>query len=310
MKINKSILKLICLSAIIILLTLIVNKVTADNYRKLYIKNINEKVESLKDSSYFFIGSSRVQKSINAQEVNKVFKNRNIVNLGITASTFISNCLLAESIMKKNSGVFFIELSPTIFKLSEGLVLFSKEMEIDLLKGANQLFHKEKTYSRYVHMLKIYGSYLFIKYSYQRKIRSLFRTNEMILVGFDPNDKTQKTHSISSFLTYNELVDAKNKQVKLDSYKNYINYLTDLSVQHKSKIVFFLPLTYKSVGERNIVIPLYQSLPDSLKVVYSEKFLNEITNTDYLNDINHLNTKGAKVYSQWLGEYLNANYSD
>lgn len=313
MKIKKSILKLFSLGCIITFFILIINYVSKDTYKKSYIENIIDLKKRMKDSSYFFIGSSRVKRSIDPKEVKKIFKNRGIINLGINSSVFISNCLLTESIMKIHNGVFFIELSPALFKLSNGIVMLSNEINIDIENSAKQLFQKESSYDGYLHLLKIYknklSSELAYELDYKRKIRSLFfdDTEFRELPGFISIEVANNINSISSFLTYNELVTLKKTKVNLDNYKIYINHLMDLSVKYKSKIVFFLPLTYKKKEERDIVIPLYQMLPDSMKIKYSEKFLNEITNSDYLQDIIHLNSNGAKVYSQWLGKYLNEN---
>ena len=306
---KKTFLKLLIFIGAISLFILIFNYVLMDNYYKSYIDNINNINVKIKNSKYYFVGSSRVQSSINPENVEKIFTKGKIANLGMSSSLFISNCILTSSIINSNKGVYFIELSPDFIEFSKGLILFTEERSITLLKELDDLFQNENRYNAILYKLKLLKKYYSNQFSIQGKLKHLFIESKDTIVGYKVHKKISKINTVSSFLTYDEIYNNKT-ELRSISYNNYINYLMKLGKKHDSKIIFFLPVTSKTPEEKKIIISVFNSLHDSLKISFSKEFLKKISKSDYLYDRNHLNSEGARVYSKWLGEYLVSMFSD
>ncbi|WP_109300416.1 hypothetical protein [Aquimarina sp. AU474] len=303
MRRKKTILKLITFGAIIFFVGLFFRSISPKKTETQFstiVKNMNNKEKP----SYYFIGSSRVQKSINPAILREKFHNQNIYNLGISGSTFLSNSILTDFLIQNHTPkVIFVELSPIIQELSTGLIQFADEAELDIFKSIHELNKKENVLKKTRIGINTLNSYVFAKNPLKKDIKRILgvhhqKRNKKI-VGFVPLDQNN-FESTTPFITFNEINSLSIKNKDLSSYHNYINYLLELSSKHNTKLIFFLPITYKNNKEKNIVIPLYNSLPDSIKIKYSKKFIKNITNTKYLYDNNHLNNKGAEKYTYLL----------
>lgn len=302
MKIKKTLIKLIAFGIIIFFLILILKKVSPIEYSS----DITDEISRIKDSSFLFIGSSRVQKSINPKILREHFQNKNIYNLGVSGSTFLSNCIFADFLMKKSAPkILFIELSPIIPDLPSEFIDFSSKENIHLLCSIEKLTKKESFRKRLILKLDIINHYFFKKILLKENLKKILRfnvNNKEKLAGF-VSSAENNYNSITPFLRYKELNSYKTNN-DLSSYHNYINHLFKSGNQHNTKIVFFLPITYNKKAEKDIVIPIYNSLPDSSKIKYSKEFISSIINPAFLSDSNHLNGLGAEKYTTMLLPYL------
>ncbi|WP_109852046.1 hypothetical protein [Aquimarina sp. AU58] len=312
MKTKKTIIKLIALGTIVLSTILLLKKDTFYSDTN-YFASIANEISNIKGISYHFIGSSRVQQSINPKILKEHFGNRNINNLGINGSTFLSNCILADFLMKeKTSKVLFIELSPLKQELPSGFIKFSKEANINILKTIDKLAKNESFRKRLLLKLNILNYLFFKKISVKEDVRRMLSQNDddkgnIKEMGFISLNESN-FNSTSPFISYEEINSPSTKNKNLTSYQNYINYLLELSSENNSKIIFFLPITYRNEKEKNIVIPLYHSLPDSLKIKYSKSFLDSMVNSKYLSDENHLNSLGAKKYTNLLSHLIESSF--
>ncbi|MDY8137649.1 hypothetical protein [Aquimarina sp. 2201CG5-10] len=312
MKIKKTIVKLIVYGTILLSTTFLFKNIAKEKTGN--FSNIANNLSNVDNTSYYFVGSSRVQKSINPEILRKNFNNKNIHNVGISGSTFLSNCILAEYLIKKQkSSTIFIELSPVIPKLATGLIKFSDEVNLDLLKSFNQFNKYENVRKKLFNTLNVLNHYSFSKLTVKENIKEVLGqpnlNDEKRLMGFVSVNENN-FNSTTPFITYKEINSSFKQNEELNTHKNYINHLLKLGKQYNSKVVFFLPVTYRNQKEKNIVIPLFQELPDSLKIKYSEKFIKTITDSKYLSDNNHLNNIGAKKYSQLLGPLLGTYFEN
>ncbi|WP_438422584.1 hypothetical protein [Aquimarina macrocephali] len=309
MKTKKSITKLFILGAIVLFIILLFKKNSLDIDDDCFASIAND-IANNKETSYYFIGSSRVQNSINPEILEEHFGNKNVSNIGISGSTFLSNCILADFLLKeKTSKVLFIELSPIKQELPNGFIEFSKEANIDILETIDELTKNESFRKRLLFKLHILNYLYSKKISVKKDVKRILSQNDNKEreIGFISLNKNN-FNSISPFITYEEINSPSIKNKNLTTYQNYINYLLELSSKKNSKIIFFLPLTYKNEKEKNIVIPLYHSLSDSLKIKYSKRFLNSIVNSKYLSDENHLNSLGAEKYTNLLSPLIESYF--
>ncbi|MEW7291363.1 hypothetical protein [Aquimarina sp. 2304DJ70-9] len=314
MKIKETIVKLIAFGTIILLIALLIKKVSPPNVDNYYAA-ISDKISNNKEPSYYFIGSSRVQKSVNPKILRDHFNNSNIHNTAISSSTFLSNCILADYLIRtQGSNVLFIELSPIIPELPKGLIKFSNEANINITETIKALTKKENLRQKTIINLNALNSYFFLKTPLKESMKRILNHNNdsekssTKLMGFI-SLKGNNFYSTTPFITYKEINYSSKKNKNLKSYHNYINYLLELSELYDSKIVFFLPVTYLKEKEKDIVIPLYNSLPDSVKIRYSKGFIESITNANYLLDGNHFNNKGATKYTNLLCPLLEGYFT-
>ncbi len=269
-----------------------------------FIKANKSILEKHSSTSYYFIGSSRVQKSVDPNNIKSTLGTQNIFNIGISGATFLENTILADYIIKTpNRKVLFIELSPILSSFSKTSIQFYDTNNMTPFKTLNLLTNSLSLSKRLNFNFNIYNSYLFSKIAIREDIKNLINPqldiDNRILMGYSPVIKND-TKSLSSFLTYQEMMVTDYSSVNFKNHYGYIDHLINLSKKHNTKIVFFLPLTYRSQKEKNIVIPLFRSLPKNMKLEYSKKFLDSMRNPKYLSDINHFNEAGAQQYSSLL----------
>jgi hypothetical protein len=119
------------------------------------------------------------------------------------------------------------------------------------------------------------------------------------LIGFNSVDKNT-SYSTASFLKISDINVVTSQFINLSEYKKIIDYLNTSAKKLNTQIIFFLPLTYQRQAEKEIVIPLYNSLPPDMKLEYTEDFIQSLTNGQYLLDKIHFNSAGAEVYSQLM----------
>ncbi len=307
MKIIKSFIKGIFIAGFIISIVLIFNR-KESNQTSLFTKEIIKGIsEAPLDTSYYFLGSSRVQRSIDPILMSKKSKKENVYNLGISGSTFLNNCILADYLIRSNKKKkIFIELSPIIPSLKPGLLNFADASSLNPFRSILRLQRKESYLDQAMFQLKLYNDYLFSKINIKEGLKKhIPGLSKKISHQIGYSEDTKKgAKSITSFITYKEINIQHKSKINLNKYHNYIEHLDSLAARHQTKIVFFLPITYKSPKEKDIVIPLFQSLRSNQKLAYSKHFISTITNSDYLLDINHFNKFGAETYTSLLSTLI------
>lgn len=254
------------------------------------------------DSSVYFIGSSRLQKSLDPKILQDHFANFQIMNLGISGSNFLSNCVMAEIVLQRpGHNILFIELAPILEELPDGVYRAASQTAFSPLASvyaftANQSYPEQSRL-----MLNILNRELYKSVTIREEVFDLAgysvdvqKTN---WIGFDPYDKNE-WHDSNSFLTWQEINAAHPVTVDLEKYSAMISRLDVLAKRKGCRIVFFLPITVREPVEKHIILPLYHTLQDSMKFEFTSDFMSMITQSAYLGDQNHLNRKGAEVYSR------------
>ena len=164
MNLMKSILKGILIAGFVVFVVLIFSP-KESNHSIIYTKNIVKSIsEASLDTSFYFIGSSRVQRSINPILLSEKLKKKKVFNIGISGSTFLNNCILADYIIRSSKKKkIFMELSPIIPSLRPGLLNFASASSLDPFKSTFRLQKKENYLDRAMFQLNTYNDYLFSK---------------------------------------------------------------------------------------------------------------------------------------------------
>ncbi|MEY3368669.1 MAG: hypothetical protein RI973_1824 [Bacteroidota bacterium] len=263
--------------------------------------------QSEDEKATYFIGSSRVRSGLDPELIQGCENGGKAVCLGINNSTFSHNIELARHLAAtRGSKILFIEISPSKKDLPVSVVTAHQLIGTDILKLAQAASEGAGMQAR----LEIWEGYLACHFS-TLNLRALLQSGARPDVSSELRyDYTleNKYRKQNTFLRWKDLDTSFG--VEVDWYIRKISALNSMAVKNRSSIRFFLPLTFKTEAERALSVSLYQALPDSLKVSYSEDLLKTIANPDLLYDLNHLNYHGAKVWSNFFCDYISNKPSD
>src|SRR5688500_5432377 len=124
MKLSKSAIKLTGFTGIVLAFFLFVKTVSPS------LECVGHIPQGKKNNTFsvYFIGCSRVQRSIDPVIIQRYFNHEHVYNLGISGSTFLSNCILSDAIIRKEGPkIIFIELLTLSPVLSSDFLLVSKK---------------------------------------------------------------------------------------------------------------------------------------------------------------------------------------
>jgi hypothetical protein len=206
-------------------------------------------------------------------------------------------------IKQKGSKTIFFELSRIVATQPNNFIEVSRAFNIDFLKFNKSLLENRNLLQKVDYWSEMGNNYVFNKLKLNSDVKNIlgldYKGNKNKLIGYKPS-KDNNYHSNDTFLSYEEIRQGSETNFDLSQYHFIIDQLLKLAQVNQTTIVFFLPVTINKGIEKQVTIPLYNSLPKNFKIEYPEKFLNEITNTKYLFDKNHLNSAGAEKYTTLL----------
>lgn len=248
-----------------------------------------------KSSKIYFIGTSRVQRSVNTSQLQKALQMKGVYNLGLSSSSFLFNYLLAKKLIEISppKSTIFIELcgsQPTPPVSYE--YFFSETDCINLLKLYFTLNGNiEKIDVIIFHFLSL-----------KKSIKTLFESNLSLKseIGYISDSRIFKG-SNKAVITLQEVVNV-NTQLNAVQHK-YLGIIEELINEGKRKdinIVFFVPTTFKNKKEETFALPIFNKILPENRWFYTPLFLSEIKKTSYLSNENHLNKYGAKIYTEEL----------
>ena len=273
---------------------------------KVYTRVIDYLPKSYLDKQTFiyFIGSSRVQKSIDPNIIGGRYNNYLVSNLGMQGGNFLSSCVMADFVLKQNYGhnILFVELSLNMDELPKGVFKYSLPSKPSPSSSILSLTGNQSIPEQSMLLSNVINRQLFYSLSIGDDVREIIGLKSNggdQLIGYHPYEKND-WHDTNSFLSWNDIKTEGVNSIDISQYMYKINYLKMLAEDNNARIVFFLPVTYISEFEKSIVIQIYRTLPATMKLEYSESFLKKITRAEYLGDRNHLNIHGAKSYSKLL----------
>lgn len=270
--------------------------------------NFPKQTQINKDTTFYFIGSSRVRSGVAPNIIEPHFENTNVVNLGIIGGTFLSNCIVADHIIQQEGDkVLFIELSPLQDNVPSGLSTFASKYEINLLASIFRITTHFSLSEKAVMLGNIVNQRIFSTISLTHDIQSIISFDEIQKerrAGLASSNAGNDRYGVSSFLTFNEIEGVSYNTNLLSKYHQTISFLKNLADQHQAQLIFFLPITFNKQAERDIVIPLYNTLPDEMKLEYTKHFLDQMAHSKYLQNRNHLNQQGAEAFSQMIVPFI------
>lgn len=265
------------------------------------------------DTSIYFLGSSRTQYSTNPHIVAAISGCDKTYNLGLSSGTFLSHGIMAEFVMHRPGyKILVIELSSYLANLQESVFQFAKQTGFDPIQAAHRITATQPI----LNQLDLEANLL------NNRVRGFFdlREDVKMLVGYrvpandswigfqtSPNERPRVN---SSVIGWSEIHAKQSHAIDLRPYREIIDYLERVASTNHSKLIFLLPLNYRTRAEKEVVVSLFQSLPDSNRLHYDKEFLDHMANSDFQADLIHLNERGAVVYSNFIGKKLRERIAD
>lgn len=264
------------------------------------------------DTSLFFIGSSRVQRSIDPQIIKSHYGHFPAFNLGVAGGTFLSNCVMADFIIQqKGYKVLFIELSPLVDELPDYLFGVSSEIGLNPLRSVLALTQSQSFSARSMLILNVINRQLHNSIAVTEEVKKIigYKMDRESRIGFVASDKNN-FQNILCLLTWEEMKNGHSDySIDLSKYMQMIDYLQNEARNNNAQLVFFLPITYAKQVEKTIVIPLYFALPETMRLEFPDYFFREMNKEEYLKDQLHLNRQGATTYSRLLIPLLDKHFN-
>lgn len=287
---------------IVVLLIIVTIKLMAGENSE--VQRFRSTLDHLNNNSVVFVGSSRVRRGILEDQLANEIPDQQFVNLGIFNNTFFASYLIGEFLIEKTeSEVIFLELSPIKYEFSTfqmnliGAMGLSVNDALNLLSGDNKL----EDIRLKVEML---NDFLLHELYLKDDIRTIVEFNKKTRpsFGYLPTTANRAKNS-DSFLKLKDLENT-DSNIDLKPYLTLIENLIEKAKIENKRIIFMLPVTFKKEVERKTVIPIYNTIPTENKLLLDALFLNKISETEYLMNVNHFNSKGAKVYSKELARLM------
>jgi len=251
-------------------------------------------------TTFYFIGTSRVQRSISPATLKGDLPHYNFINLGLSSNSFLYGCRAASNLMKQDSGrkIIFIELT--------GLALLPTDSYYRLLT-LEDVGEVVKQHLSVRCTPEDVRGLLFFLFSIHGDIKKIvyprLNLNGEPAIGF-MND-ARDAGSLEAMLTPARytIKPAISPDV-LAMYMNVIHHLQQEAEEKGNEIQFILPLMIWEESEFIVDMSVFNQLPEEMKWTYSDEFLTRMYTGKYLSDQLHLNTKGAIVYSHELSEFI------
>lgn len=249
------------------------------------------------DTTFYFIGTSRVQRSISPDILKTHLPMYDFVNLGQASNSFLYSCRIASLLLQDTTKtkIIFIELSGLAICPPDSYYLLMREA--DVWNVISQHLSIQTTPADVGGLL----SYTFSLRSDIKKIiyskLNLYKNPELGYLGAVREFKGPTTSVLTpeSFTTRTNI-----SPDLLNAYLHNINQLQREAARTGSQIIFILPLTIDKMDEFTVDLSVFAQLPDNSKWSYSNEFMRTMKNQKFLFDEAHLNEIGASQYSYEL----------
>ena len=300
---KRSVLKALLFIAIILLPSVLLGWSKRGSFPATAIWKFFNGADSRPDNACYFVGSSRVQRGLDPAMIGA-----NAYNLGVAGSTFLSNALISFKLMESSQPkILFFELSMLTASVPVELLSHEGELGLQIRETVADLFPqlslREQAMLRWGMLNRKLTEHLFIDEEIRDRVRNVAAHSDG-LFGYQPA-VINECDTIASMLSMDDL----RRPVDPEVYRLYqgpVERLQARALASNSRLIFLLPLTVGSAAEKQAVLAIYRALLAEDKLVMTEQFFASIRHPEYLMNANHLNARGAAVYSAWLAEQVSA----
>ncbi|MDT0676812.1 hypothetical protein [Autumnicola musiva] len=246
---------------------------------------------------YIFIGSSRVENTIDAEVIEEI-TGKKALNLGIQEVRLNDSFMLLQLLEKQSikAEMVFIQVD----------YIYNKDKSSGYLKGSLMPFIKDdhiasmlKTRDSSYYYLKNIPFYRYLKYDYKSGFREVFN----ILIENEPYINLKNGY----YPLYGQSDAGFNRTLPdtISKHNKYIEAINNFAEERNIKIVYFVSPFCSNTQNLEYVQKLKGRIPELLD--YSSLFLDQ---DNLFYDCDHLNDQGAKEFSEVFAEKINSISTD
>lgn len=253
------------------------------------IQNENKKID------YIFLGSSRVDNSVNTHIIESR-TGKTAINLGVQGAKLDDIYFFLRLLKEKNIQ------SKTIYIQVDYIFNIDNENS-EILKSSIMPFISEKVVAGFLKerdddylFLKYFPFYRYLKYDYKIGFREFLNVS----IGKKPQLEQEKGYSPKFGSSGSSL--KSNLPTFINKRNKSISKINSFATENNIKIVYFMTPYCAGTENLDFSIKLKNKLSPFLD--YSQVFLN---NDEYFYDCGHLNDSGAREFSKIFAEKINLN---
>ncbi|AWL10315.1 hypothetical protein HME7025_02475 [Aquirufa nivalisilvae] len=257
------------------------------------------------------MGSSRFQRGVDINLLKGALSKWNIMHLGLAGNTLAQTLYLAN-LFKELPGnkVVIIELTPYKRTFPESFKYAGAYLNIPNFLENYYRYISASRHDNFTLPILNYQEFYFWNTltEIQNQLKVIFKGEnnyKVIPIGFVPSSDAN-CNSVGSFLTTRDLSHYSSSGLNKTMWSK-INNLLNQQKERDFKVIFVLPITSRREGEYIQEIPVFNKIPIDSKWQYDDVFLEQMAKPLNLADNNHLNVRGAYVYSQGLLKYIKSN---
>ncbi|MBK5208334.1 MAG: hypothetical protein JJE44_02370 [Flavobacteriaceae bacterium] len=244
-----------------------------------YVLSMNDKY-----IDYIFLGSSRVDNTIDAEVIEKI-TGKKALNLGIQAAKLNDLFFMLKLLQKQNikSEIVFIQVD----------YIYNMEGNSEILKSYLMPYIKDDVISSYIkerdsnyYKLKYIPFYRYLVFDYKLGFREHFNTfiNKKSRINFENGyDAKYGSTGVKLQASLPKTVNKENKT---------ITAINQFAKENNIKVVYFMAPFCFDTANKDFSQKLKQKIPGLLD--YSQLFKDD----NYFFNPGHLNDKGAKEFSK------------
>lgn len=261
--------------------------------------------------SIFFLGSSRIQRSVNSKLIQDSLTTWRVYNMGLLGNTLAQNLYLAQFIKNlPGNKVVFVELTSYLVNYPESFESALEYLELpdfpnSYYKFLGKPIPSSKNYGFLDDFEAVFWNTMIQNQNVIKRIAFRDEYNGYNEIGYSPTNRNDVV-SKESFLNQENLHVFALSKLDMNAYSR-VNQALKMQEQNEFKVVFLLPITSNNKDDFEIKIPIFNKIPKESKWEYTGQFLQEMANPRYLENKNHMNSQGAMIYSQGLVKYIKAN---
>jgi len=277
----------------------------------MYSEKTIKQIKQLSPSSrtVFFIGTSRTQRAVITDSLEKIYPDYQFINAAMPGIGFIqANFFISYLNTLPGKKLFIVELVRNK-KMDNSAIMFAIH-KLNIPNGF-AIMAKENGLSTN----PIFLVYWELKFYFNLQLNKLDKLRDWLKAEYGQKVSIIKPSFIgyrfSALNTYKSTETILSRERlrlsginKIDtSFKNMVNNLIR-NENDSTRYLFVLPYVSKGKYELPASVPVFNTIDSLHAWHYTNADLDSFNHSAYLMNINHFNHKGAKVYTRWVKERL------
>lgn len=277
----------------------------------MYSEKTIKQIKQLSPSSktIIFIGTSRTQRAVITDSLEKFYPNYQFINAAMPGIGFIqANFFMSYLNTLPGKKLFIVELVRNK-KMDNSAIMFAIH-KLNIPNGFS-IMAKENGLSTN----PIFLVYWQLKFYFNLQLNKLDKLRDWLKAQYGlkinvirPSFIGYRFSDLNTYKSTETILSSERLQLsainKIDtSFKTMVDNLIR-NENDSTRYLFVLPHVSKDEYELSESVPVFNTIDSLHAWHYTNTDLDSFNHSDYLMNVNHFNHKGAKVYTRWIRERL------